>query len=112
MPFYLSTQYRDMAAIWPWIALATIGVTLGTVVGGRVLGRIPEVWFRRVLALLLALLGLPMVIRAIDPGESGATARVVVLVCRHPTEARCVDIAVLRHVAAKATNTPLRRPTN
>jgi hypothetical protein len=37
MPFYLSTQYRDMAAIWPWITLATIGVTIGTVVGDRVL---------------------------------------------------------------------------
>src|SRR5688572_10831351 len=54
MPFYLATQYRDMAAIWVWIALAVIGVTIGTVVGNRVLGRIPEVWFRRVLALVLA----------------------------------------------------------
>jgi uncharacterized membrane protein YfcA len=37
MPFYFATKYRDMAAIWPWITLATIGVTIGTVVGDRVL---------------------------------------------------------------------------
>jgi uncharacterized membrane protein YfcA len=66
MPVYLATQYREMAGIWPWIALATIGVTLGTVLGSRVLSRIPEVWFRRVLALVLALLGVTMLVRAIQ----------------------------------------------
>src|SRR5688572_8470367 len=65
MPVYLVTQYRDMAGVWLWIALATIGVTTGTVLGSRVLGRIPEVWFRRVLALVLALLGGAMMIRGI-----------------------------------------------
>ena len=55
-----------MAAIWRWIAVATLGVAIGTVIGSRVLGRIPEVWFRRVLALVLALLGFTMVIRALE----------------------------------------------
>jgi uncharacterized membrane protein YfcA len=66
MPVYLATQYREMAGIWPWIALATIGVTLGTVLGSRVLSRIPEVWFRRVLAVVLTLLGVTMLVRAIQ----------------------------------------------
>lgn len=57
MPVYLVNQHNEMSALWPWIALATIGVTVGTVLGSRVLGRIPEVWFHRVLALVLAILG-------------------------------------------------------
>jgi uncharacterized membrane protein YfcA len=40
---------------------------IGTVLGSRVLVRIPEVWFRRVLAVVLALLGGMMVVRAMQP---------------------------------------------
>jgi uncharacterized protein len=63
MPVYLMTQHREMVRLWPGITLATIGVMGGTVLGHRVLTRIPEVWFRRVLAVVLALLGGAMVIR-------------------------------------------------
>lgn len=66
MPVYLATQHREMTGIWVWIALATMGVTIGTVLGSGVLRRIPELWFRRVLALVLALLGVVMLIRAIQ----------------------------------------------
>ena len=66
MPVYLATQYREMTGIWVWIGLATIGVTIGTALGSGVLSRIPETWFRRVLALVLALLGVVMLIRAIQ----------------------------------------------
>jgi uncharacterized protein len=65
MPVYFAMQYRDMMSISHWIALATIGVTIGTVLGSRALGGIPEVWFRRVLALVLAVLGGAMLIRGI-----------------------------------------------
>jgi uncharacterized membrane protein YfcA len=40
------------------------GVVIGTVIGSRALGRIPDVWFRRVLALMLAILGVAMLLRA------------------------------------------------
>lgn len=63
MPVYVLMQRSEMANLWPWITLASIGVTIGTVPGSRVLGRIPEVWFRRVPAVVLALLGGTMVIR-------------------------------------------------
>lgn len=63
MPVYLVTQHNEMIARWPWIALATLGVLIGTVLGSRTLMRIPEVWFRRVLALVLAILGGAMVFR-------------------------------------------------
>lgn len=65
MPVYVATQHREMAAIWPWILIATIGVATGTVIGSRVLTRIPEIWFHRVLAVVLAVLGGAMMIRGI-----------------------------------------------
>jgi uncharacterized protein len=65
MPIYLGTQYEKLAPLWPWMALATVGVMIGTVVGNRVLIRIPDVWFRRVLAVILAMLGSAMLARGI-----------------------------------------------
>ena len=65
MPVYLAMQHREIAAIWPWVTLATVGVMIGTVLGSRVLVGIPDVWFRRVLSLILAILGCAMLIRGI-----------------------------------------------
>ena len=64
VPIYLYTQHDEMQAHLTWIVLATAGVVTGTIIGSRALGRIPEVWFRRVLALLLAVLGVAMLFRA------------------------------------------------
>jgi hypothetical protein len=67
MPVYLVKQYEEMAAFWPAIALATVGVVGGTVVGSRFLSQIPEVWFRRILAIVLALLGSAMLWGGLRP---------------------------------------------
>ena len=64
VPIYLYTQHDEMQAHLTWIVLAMAGVVTGTIIGSRALGRIPEVWFRRVLALLLAVLGVAMLFRA------------------------------------------------
>lgn len=65
MPVYLVTQHEKMSALWPWMALATAGIVAGTVLGSRVLDRLPERWFRRILALILAVLGGAMLLRGI-----------------------------------------------
>ena len=65
MPVYVAAQHGEMAGMWFSMALATTGVIIGTVLGSRVLGRIPEVWFRRVLAGVLALLGAVMMMRGL-----------------------------------------------
>jgi uncharacterized membrane protein YfcA len=57
VPVYLAFQGEALAGLIPWIALATAGVLTGTLVGFRALRRIPEAWFRRVVALVLAALG-------------------------------------------------------
>jgi uncharacterized protein len=60
LPVYLATTGREVLAIWPVIALATIGVVAGTIVGHRVLVRIPEATFRPIVAVSLMLLGAAM----------------------------------------------------
>lgn len=67
MPVYVATQHTALWSIWPWIALASIGVCVGTVLGNRTLARIPEIWFDRVLAIVLALLGAVMLFRGVQP---------------------------------------------
>ena len=66
MPVYLFTQHEEILAIWAWVGLASAGVIVGTVAGSRVLARIPDVWFRRVLAVILAVLGGTMLARALQ----------------------------------------------
>ena len=65
MPVYVFTQHAQLSELWRPIAVATVGVTLGTVVGSHALSRLPESWFRRVLALVLASLGTAMLIRGL-----------------------------------------------
>jgi uncharacterized protein len=60
LPVYLATQWADIAAIWPLVTVATIGVVVGTALGTRLLGRIPGQLFRRIVAVLLAALGVYM----------------------------------------------------
>jgi uncharacterized membrane protein YfcA len=64
VPIYLYTQHQEMRGVLLWIILAIAAVIAGTLLGTRALGRIPDVWFRRVLALMLAILGVAMLVRA------------------------------------------------
>src|SRR5262249_41710578 len=54
VPIYLYAQHDEMRGVLLWIVLAIGAVIAGTLIGTRALGRIPDVWFRRVLALMLA----------------------------------------------------------
>lgn len=62
MPVYLATQGRQIAALLPLLAVATGGVVAGTVLGIRILRRLPEKTFRRTVAILLAILGVSMLV--------------------------------------------------
>ena len=66
MPVYLATQYHELSRIWIPISIATVGVVVGTLLGSRVLARMPEGWFHRVLAVVLAALGTVMVVRGLS----------------------------------------------
>jgi uncharacterized membrane protein YfcA len=64
MPVYLATEWRDIARIWPLVLTATVAVVVGTALGAPVLGRLPQQMFRRVIAVVLIILGLYMAIGA------------------------------------------------
>jgi uncharacterized membrane protein YfcA len=62
MPVHLVTERTRLAVAGP-VAVATAGAIGGTLVGARLLGRIPEGVFRRVVAVLLLALGAYMLAR-------------------------------------------------
>jgi uncharacterized membrane protein YfcA len=64
MPVYLATEWGGLQSLWPLIAIATAGVVAGTLAGARLLGRVPELVFRRLVAVLLLCLGAWMILRA------------------------------------------------
>jgi uncharacterized membrane protein YfcA len=57
MPVYFVIQLHALTHAWPLIVLAAAGTLFGTIFGVRVLGRIPERVFRRIVAALLLALG-------------------------------------------------------
>ena len=61
LPVYLATQGREILGIAPLLLVAVLGVILGTLLGTRFLRRVPERAFRRVVAVLLLLLGIYMI---------------------------------------------------
>lgn len=60
LPVYLLAQGDEIVALWPWLLVAVLGVVAGTLLGTRLLGRLPERAFRRVVAVLLVVLGIYM----------------------------------------------------
>ena len=62
MPVYFFTSPDTVHRLGLWIALMVTGAAIGTIAGGRVLARLPEIYFRRLVALLILSLGIVMVI--------------------------------------------------
>jgi uncharacterized membrane protein YfcA len=63
MPIYFAFHARELMTLVAPIVVATAGVCVGTIAGGRILRRIPERLFRRIVAVLLAMLGIALLIR-------------------------------------------------
>jgi uncharacterized protein len=62
MPVYLATQGNAVVDQWRLVAVATVGVVAGTLVGKRVLGRIPERRFRQIVAVIILGLGVSLLV--------------------------------------------------
>ena len=65
MPVYIATQGHEMLAARTEMLIAIAGVVLGTLIGVRLLRRIPERLFRRGVGALVMLLGAYMLYRGI-----------------------------------------------
>lgn len=60
MPVYLATQSADIAREWLLVVLGTVGVLLGTLLGRRLLQRIPEPIFHRIVSALILAVGIAL----------------------------------------------------
>lgn len=60
MPVYFLTSPETVHRLGLWIAVMVAGATIGTLAGARVLSRIPEAYFRRLVSLLILTLGIVM----------------------------------------------------
>jgi uncharacterized membrane protein YfcA len=63
MPVYLVTKGEEVAGLWPFLLAATAGAIVGTLLGQRLLKRIPEPVYRRLVAGLVLALGVFMLFR-------------------------------------------------
>jgi uncharacterized membrane protein YfcA len=63
LPVYVATQYEGIVSLWPNLLISTAGVIAGTLAGFRLLHRIDERIFKRVVAVLVFALGIFMLLR-------------------------------------------------
>ncbi len=63
MPVYFAAEFHQMAQVWLYLVLGTMGVIVGTIVGQRVLIKIPTKRFRRIVAVIILVLGIALVLR-------------------------------------------------
>ena len=63
MPVYFANDRTDLAGLWAAVLIACAGVVAGTLGGDKILRRLPEVLFRRLVSLLILSLGLFMLLR-------------------------------------------------
>jgi uncharacterized protein len=63
MPVYAALQYQQVAAQWHLVALATLGVVIGTLSGKWMLQRIPPKIFRAIVSGIILALGIWMLLR-------------------------------------------------
>ena len=62
MPVYLAVEWRGILSAWPILGLTIGGVLLGTLWGVRLLRRIPDKIFRKLLSILILSLGIYMLV--------------------------------------------------
>jgi uncharacterized membrane protein YfcA len=65
VPVYLFTEASGIVRIWPLVVAGTVGAATGTVAGWHALRHVPEGQFRRVVTLLLIVLGVAMIMDAV-----------------------------------------------
>jgi len=62
VPVYLAVQWAQLASIWQFILIATVGVVIGTVGGKKILEKMPEHIFKKTVAAIILLIGILVLI--------------------------------------------------
>ncbi|MBN1161295.1 MAG: sulfite exporter TauE/SafE family protein [Dehalococcoidales bacterium] len=63
MPVYLATQSAEIASIWQFILIGTIGVIIGTLGGEKILKKLPENIFKKTVSAILVSIGILILIQ-------------------------------------------------
>lgn len=63
MPIYFISEGHQIIYQWNYVALITFGVIIGTLMGIKILDKLPKEIFRRIVAALIFLLGILMIYR-------------------------------------------------
>ena len=66
MPVYFVTQHKHILELWPFVLIGSMGVVAGTFAGSRLLDRVAEDTFKRIVSVLIFGLGIFMFAR---PGQ-------------------------------------------
>ncbi len=66
VPVYFVSQHDEMLRFWATMTLSTAGVIAGTLAGSRLLKRIPEDIFKRLVSALVLALGIFMLFRPLS----------------------------------------------
>lgn len=62
VPVYLAAQWAQVASIWQFVLIATVGVIIGTVGGKKLLEKMPEHIFKKTVAAIILLVGILVLI--------------------------------------------------
>ena len=65
MPVYFWSETQGILSSRNWILITTVGVVIGTVLGAKLLRRLPERSFRQVVSMLILALGVFMTYRGL-----------------------------------------------
>ena len=69
LPVYLISERDRLVSVWPLLLLACLGAVGGTLLGNRVLRRLPPESYRVTVACLLAVLGVAMLVHGLRGGR-------------------------------------------
>jgi uncharacterized protein len=62
LPVYLAVQWSQIASIWQYILIMTVGVIIGTLGGKKILEKLPEVVFKKTVSAIILLVGILVLI--------------------------------------------------
>ncbi len=65
LPVYLALEMENILRIWPFILMMSLGTMAGTLLGNRLLSKIPERNFKRIVSGVVLSLGIFTIVRAI-----------------------------------------------
>ena len=62
VPVYLAVQWAQITSIWHYILIATVGVMIGTLGGKKILEKLPQHIFKKMVSTVILLIGILVII--------------------------------------------------